>query len=179
MNIYYYHCIEESFPVLEFKLHSISESLPVERQWENGEDLELGVRNWVLVFAPLFSHQKSGGTIFSSELVLQRKKSLPSPLSFPFHSVLLSSVRGQARDLWGSTSRSCPRDFPGGLVVESLPADAGDTGSVPASGGSHVPYGSWALEPQLLSWEPVLLKRSHHSEKPARRSWRVTPAPRN
>ena len=41
--------------------------------------------------------------------------------------------------------------FPGGAVVESLPASAGDTGSSPGLGGSHVPRGSWAREPQLLS----------------------------
>ena len=29
--------------------------------------------------------------------------------------------------------------FPGGAVVESLPANAGDTGSSPGLGGSHVP----------------------------------------
>ena len=29
--------------------------------------------------------------------------------------------------------------FPGGAVVESLPADAGDTGSSPGLGGSHMP----------------------------------------
>ena len=28
--------------------------------------------------------------------------------------------------------------FPGGAVVESLPADAGDTGSSPGLGGSHM-----------------------------------------
>ena len=41
--------------------------------------------------------------------------------------------------------------FPGGAVVESLPANAGDTGSSPGLGGSHVPRGGWAREPQLLS----------------------------
>ena len=41
--------------------------------------------------------------------------------------------------------------FPGGAVVESLPADAGDTGSSPGLGGSHVPRSNWAREPQLLS----------------------------
>ena len=41
--------------------------------------------------------------------------------------------------------------FPGGAVVESLPADAGDTGSGPGLGGSHVPRSGWACEPQLLS----------------------------
>ena len=43
------------------------------------------------------------------------------------------------------------RGFPGGAVVGSLPANAGDTGSCPGLGGSHVPPSSWAREPQLLS----------------------------
>ena len=41
--------------------------------------------------------------------------------------------------------------FPGGAVVGSLPADAGDTGSSPGLGGSHMPRSNWAREPQLLS----------------------------
>ena len=41
--------------------------------------------------------------------------------------------------------------FPGGAVVENLPANAGDTGSSPGLGGSHMPWSSWAREPQLLS----------------------------
>ena len=41
--------------------------------------------------------------------------------------------------------------FPGGTVVENLPANAGDTGSSPGLGGSHMPRSSWAREPQLLS----------------------------
>ena len=45
-------------------------------------------------------------------------------------------------ELWG---------FPGGAVVESLPADAGDTGSGPGLGGSRMPWSGWAREPQLLS----------------------------
>ena len=32
--------------------------------------------------------------------------------------------------------------FPGGAVVESLPAGAGDTGSSPGLGGSHMPRSS-------------------------------------
>ena len=48
-------------------------------------------------------------------------------------------------------------------MVESLPANAGDTGSSPGLGGSHMPRSDWAREPQLLSlrsdWarEPQLL----------------------
>ena len=73
--------------------------------------------------------------------------------------------------------------FPGGAVVENLPADAGDTGSSPGPGGSHMPRSSWARAPQLPSLrsgarEPQLLKpvclqpvlcnkRGHRDEKPA------------
>ena len=41
--------------------------------------------------------------------------------------------------------------FPGGAVVENLPADAGDAGSSPGLGSSHMPRSSQAREPQLLS----------------------------
>ena len=36
-------------------------------------------------------------------------------------------------------------------MVENLPANAGNTGSSPGLGGSHVPWSGWAREPQLLS----------------------------
>ena len=41
--------------------------------------------------------------------------------------------------------------FPGGAVVENLPANAGDTGSSPGLGRSHMPRSGWAREPHLLS----------------------------
>ena len=41
--------------------------------------------------------------------------------------------------------------FPGGAVVGSLPANAGDTGLSPGLGRSHMPRSGWAREPQLLS----------------------------
>ena len=40
--------------------------------------------------------------------------------------------------------------FPRGTVVENLPANAGDTGSSPGLGRSHMPQSNWAREPQLL-----------------------------
>ena len=43
------------------------------------------------------------------------------------------------------------KGFPGGAVVENPPANAGDTGSSPGLGRSHMPRSSWAREPQLLS----------------------------
>ena len=36
-------------------------------------------------------------------------------------------------------------------MVESLPANAGDTGSSPGLGRSHMPWSKWDREPQLLS----------------------------
>ena len=36
-------------------------------------------------------------------------------------------------------------------MVENLPANAGDTGSGPGLGRSHMPRSNWAHEPQLLS----------------------------
>ena len=36
-------------------------------------------------------------------------------------------------------------------MVESLPAGAGDAGSSPGLGGSHMPRSGWAREPQVLS----------------------------
>ena len=81
--------------------------------------------------------------------------------------------------------------FPGVAVVENLPANAGDMGSSPGLGRSHMPRGNGAREPQLLSlrvwslcwqqgpWatiteparlEPVLRnKRGRDSERPAHR----------
>ena len=32
------------------------------------------------------------------------------------------------------------RDFPGGAVVKNQPANAGDTGSIPGPGRSHLPW---------------------------------------
>ena len=62
--------------------------------------------------------------------------------------------------------------FPGGSVVK----DAGDMGSVPGLGQSHILQRTQACVLQLLNpraLEPVLhSKRSHCKEKPARRNQR-------
>ena len=54
---------------------------------------------------------------------------------------------------YSPTGRCIKKDvgFPGGAVVENLPANAGDTGSSPGLGRSHMPRSNWAHEPQLLS----------------------------
>ena len=64
-------------------------------------------------------------------------------------------------------------DFPSGPVVKNLPASAGDTGSIPDPGRSHMPRGNehsyWTLKPQLLKstcLESVLhSKRRRRAEK--------------
>ena len=60
-------------------------------------------------------------------------------------------------------------------MVESLPANAGDTGSSPGLGGSHMLRSNWAREPQLLSlrvWslcsatrEAVIVRPAHRDEE--------------
>ena len=54
------------------------------------------------------------------------------------------------------------RDSPGGTVVKNPPANAGDTGSSPGPGRSHMPWSNKASVSQLLSLcsgarEPQLL----------------------
>ena len=39
-----------------------------------------------------------------------------------------------------SCFKSSSRDFPGGAVVKNPPANAGDTGSSPGLGRSHMPW---------------------------------------
>ena len=81
--------------------------------------------------------------------------------------------------------------FPGGSMVKNAPSNAGDLGSIPSLGRSHMLQSNQACAPQLLSlcsraWDPQLLslhtlepvlcnKRSHCNEKPADCSWRVAP----
>ena len=65
--------------------------------------------------------------------------------------------------------------FPGGAVVGNLPANAGNRGSSPGLGRSHMPRSDWAREPQLLSlrvWslcsatrEAVIVKRPAHRDE--------------
>ena len=42
------------------------------------------------------------------------------------------------------------RGFPGDSVAKNLPANAGDTGSIPDPGRSHMPWGNKAHESQLV-----------------------------
>ena len=66
----------------------------------------------------------------SSE-VIKRRKMLVSKLELNLsHLTFHCSLMSYKREGGG---------FPGGAVVENLPANAGDTGSSPGLGGSHMP----------------------------------------
>ena len=82
------------------------------------------------------------------------------------------------------------RDFPGGPVVENLPANAGDMDSIPSLGRAHMPRSNEACIPQLLSLsaaceclEPVLhnerkqcnAKPTHDNQRVAREQQRRPP----
>ena len=72
--------------------------------------------------------------------------------------------------------------FPGGAVVESLPANAGDAGSRPGLGGSHMPWSGWACEPQLLSlrvWSLCSATREAATVKGLRTAMKSGPACHN
>ena len=69
------------------------------------------------------------------------------------------------------------RDFPSGPMVNNLPANAGDTGSIPCLGR---PPCCGATNPtHHTNWSPRALelmlcnKRSHHNEKPMHPNYRV------
>ena len=76
------------------------------------------------------------------------------------------------------SKRSC-QGFPGGAVVENLPTNAGDTGSSPGLGRSHIQRSDQAREPQLLGLRIWSLcsatKRGHDSERPAHRNEKWPP----
>ena len=69
-------------------------------------------------------------------------------------------------------SKSTKGGFPGGAVVENLPASAGGHGFDPWSGKTpHAveQLGPWATTTEPARLEPVLRnKRGHDSERPAR-----------
>ena len=81
----------------------------------------------------------------------------------------MRSLFGLIKNVWG---------FPGGAVVENLPANAGDTGSSPGLGRSHMPRSNWAREPQLLSlrvWSLCSATGGRDGERPAHRDEEWSP----
>jgi len=62
------------------------------------------------------------------------------------------------------------KDFPGGPVVENLPAKSGNVGTIPGLGRFHMPRGNWAyaLQPEShkywtsSAWNLVLCNKKSH-----------------
>ena len=67
------------------------------------------------------------------------------------HTMKLYIQQLKGMNCWCMLQNILSWGFPGGAVVESLPANARDMGSSPGLGGSHMPRSDWAREPQLLS----------------------------
>ena len=74
-----------------------------------------------------------------------------SSIFFQYGTVTLSGSRKGSRKSQKVKCQKHLGGFPGGAVVENLPANAGDMGSSPGLGRSHMPWSNWAREPQLLS----------------------------
>ena len=90
----------------------------------------------------------SPNTALKLETVINELKYSVPNLSFrPCYSLkfenIMSSLSATYHTCWHSPStpgyKIAKEGFPGGAVVENLPANAGDTGSSPGLGRSHMP----------------------------------------
>ena len=70
------------------------------------------------------------------EMAAQQRECVLIPLE-PGHLKMVDGKFYVRRILTQLTKR---QDFPGGAVVKNPPANAGDTGSIPDPGRSHVPW---------------------------------------
>ena len=66
------------------------------------------------------------------------------------------------------------KNIPGGAVNKNTPANAGDTGSIPGPGRSHIPGSNEAPGPQLLKPVGTYSLCSTMREGTAIRSFRAT-----
>ena len=73
---------------------------------------------------------------------------IPSLWLIPVHQPQASCIMHRT---WTGDSFQLRMCSIGGPEVESLPANSGDTGSIPGPGGLHIPWGSGARAPQLLN----------------------------
>ena len=104
---------------------------------------------------------------------MQKKKTKKTPRPITFKQQKSITFKQQKSKDKEKNSFKTARGFPGGAVVKNLPANAGDTGSSPGLGRSHIAAErlspcATTTEPARL--EPVLRKgRGRDSERPAHR----------
>ena len=90
-------------------------------------------------------------------------------------------MRSQVQSTIFGNSQKVETGLPYGPVVKHLPADAGDTGSIPGRGRSHIPWSNEVRVPHVLKparLEPMLHRRSHCDEKPAPATAEQPPSPK-
>ena len=80
----------------------------------------------------------------------------PTKIIMRFHYIPIKIAEIQNTDNTKSWWGHGPKEthslgFPGGTVVKNLPASAGNMGSSPGLGRSHMPWSNYACAPQLLS----------------------------
>ncbi|KAJ8783222.1 hypothetical protein J1605_009830 [Eschrichtius robustus] len=89
--------------------------------------------------------QRFGRTAIAKSVTKTLSDLLQQSMHSPSANGLLYSVTCQPQEIQNPDQKNLS-----GAVVESLPADAGDTGSRPGLGGSRMPRSDWAREPRLL-----------------------------
>ena len=112
------------------------------RQWWSEPPYQLGwTRNWK-DFSWLCLAPKTLGSLLPrqnlahTDCYVKGESTWSSPSLIIFHDKYRDSKGFIFRD-WGYQQKS--RDFPADRMVENLPANAGDTGSIPGWGWSHIP----------------------------------------
>ena len=120
----------------------------VKYQIKSGSALKTGMQGLHFLF---LWHTQKGNTIY--KLDQKWVEGLPCRSSgqdsaLPLQRALVPSLVGELRSpiWWGAAkikkkieSKEMDRGLPGGAVVENPPANAGDTGSMPGPGRSHMP----------------------------------------
>ena len=100
--------------------------------------------------------QRSVSFLYTNNKLSEKeiKKTIPFTIASKIKSLEINLIK-EVKDLYDENYKKfikkLQKGFPGGAVVRNPPANAGDTGSSPSPGRSHMPRSSWAREPQLLS----------------------------
>ena len=76
---------------------------------------------------------------FSHGIKFRTERTLPWAQAQQLHRLMMMRLANFTLDCFLTLFKKCPWGFPGGAVVENLPDNAGDTGSSPGLGGSHMP----------------------------------------